>query len=139
VRYHKVFGIKKRVVRECDSRKKTFPVKYYKNTSTRASNMENYTIEELLEELHDEVLHDEEPEESGDSPPPAHLDADEIEEVIDTLTERLAALSQHDIDAYLEYFESDDDESRSSDLNGFDDFGSERENEVGAVVDNASH
>jgi hypothetical protein len=44
-----------------------------------------------LEELHDEELNDE--EESGDLPPPALLDAEEIEKVIGTLTERLAALS----------------------------------------------
>jgi hypothetical protein len=55
------------------------------------------------------------------------------------LTERLAALSQNDIDAYLESFESDYDESCSSDLNDFDDFGSEEESEVGAVDDDAAH
>jgi hypothetical protein len=49
------------------------------------------------------------------------------EEVIDTSTERLAPLSQNDIDAFLESFESDD-----------DDFRSEEEDEVGAV-DDASH
>jgi hypothetical protein len=54
--------------------------------------MENYTEEELLEELHDEELHEEEPEEREDDPPPAPLNAEEIEELIDTLTERLAAL-----------------------------------------------
>jgi hypothetical protein len=51
--------------------------------------------------------------------------------VIDTLKERLAALSQNDIAAYLESFESDDDESCSSDLNDFDDFGSEEDDQVG--------
>jgi hypothetical protein len=89
-----------------------------------------YTKEELLEELHDEELHDEEPYES---------DAEGIEEVIDTLTECLAALPQNDIDAYLESFESDNDESCSSDLNDVDYFGSEEEDEVGAIVDDASH
>jgi hypothetical protein len=109
------------VVREYNPRKKTFVVKYYKNeTSKRASKVENYTKEELLEELHDE-----EPEESGDDPPPALLHAEEIEEVIDTLTERIAALSQNDIGAYLESFESDDDESCASDLDDFDDYGNE--------------
>jgi hypothetical protein len=54
------------------------------------------------------------------------------------LTEHLAALSQNDIDAYLESFESDDDESSSSDLDDFGDYGSEEEDEVGAVVDDAS-
>jgi hypothetical protein len=78
--------------------------------------VEDYTKEDLLEELHDEELHDEEPEESEDDPPD-HLDAEEIEEMIDTLTERLATLSHNDID----------------DLNYFDDFGSEKEDEVGAV------
>jgi hypothetical protein len=39
--------------------------------------------------------------------------------VIDNLTERLAALSQNDSDAYLESFESDD-ESRSSDLENWE-------------------
>jgi hypothetical protein len=58
--------------------------------------------------------------------------------VIDSLTEHLAALSQNDIDAYLESFERDDDESCSSDLNGFDDFGSDEEDEVGSVGDDAS-
>jgi hypothetical protein len=54
VRYHKLLGIKE-VVREYNPRKKTFVVKYCKNeTSRRASKMENYTQEELLEELHDE-------------------------------------------------------------------------------------
>jgi uncharacterized membrane protein len=48
--------------------------------------------------LHDEELHEEEPEERENDPPPAPLNAEEIE-VIDTLTERLAALSQNDIDA----------------------------------------
>jgi hypothetical protein len=48
-------------------------------------------------------------------------------------------MSQHDIDAYLESFESDNDESCSSGLNDFNDFGSEEEDEVGAVVDDASH
>jgi hypothetical protein len=80
-----------------------------------------------LEELHGEELHNEEPYKSEDDPPPAHLDAEDIEEVIDTLTERLAALSQNDSDAYLQSFESDDDESCSSDLNDFDDLGSEEE------------
>jgi hypothetical protein len=75
----------------------------------------------------------------GGDPTPAPLNAEEIEEVIDTLTEYLAALSQNDIDAYLESFESDDDESYSSDLNDFDDFGSEEEDEVGAVNDDDSH
>jgi hypothetical protein len=70
--------------------------------------------------------------------PPALFDAEEIEEVIDTLTERLAALSQNDIDAYLESFESDVDESCSSYLDDFDDYGSEKEDEFGAVVDDAS-
>jgi hypothetical protein len=45
--------------------------------------------------------------------------------VIDTLKERLNALSQNDIDAYLDFFESDDDESCSSDLDDFDHYGSE--------------
>jgi hypothetical protein len=49
------------------------------------------------------------------------VNAEEIEEVIDTLTERLAALSQNDIDAYLESFRSDDDASCSSDLNDSND------------------
>jgi hypothetical protein len=75
------------VVRENNPWKKTFVVKYYKNeTSKGASKMENYTQEELLEELYDEELHDEEPEEREDDPPPAPLNAEEIEEVIDTLT-----------------------------------------------------
>jgi hypothetical protein len=54
----------------------------------------NYTKEELLEVLHihDEELHDEEPEENGDDLPPALLDAEEIEEVIDTLPSHFAAL-----------------------------------------------
>jgi hypothetical protein len=46
---------------------------------------------------------------------------------VNTLTESLTTLSQNDIDAYLESFESEDDESCSSDLNDFDDFGSEEE------------
>jgi hypothetical protein len=53
--------------------------------------------------------------------PPAPINVEAIEEVIDTLTERLVTLSQNDIDTYLESFESDDDESYSSDLNDFDD------------------
>jgi hypothetical protein len=62
VRCHKVLGIKG-VVREYNSRKKTFVLKYYKNeTSKRASKKENYTQEEMLEELHDEELHEEKPE-----------------------------------------------------------------------------
>jgi hypothetical protein len=60
-------------------------------------------------------------------PPHALLDAEEIEEMIDTLTKHIAALSQNDIDAYLESFESDDDESCSSDLDDFDDYGSGEE------------
>jgi hypothetical protein len=76
VRYHKVLAIKK-VVREYNSRKKTFIVKYYKNeTSKRASNMENYTQEGLLEVINDEELHEEEPEEKGDDPPRAPLNAE---------------------------------------------------------------
>jgi hypothetical protein len=63
-------------------------------------------------------------------PPPALLDAEEIEEVIDTLTESRVALSQNDIDAYLESFESDDDESCSSDFDDFDEYGSEEEDQV---------
>jgi hypothetical protein len=87
VRYHKVLGIKG-VVREYNPGKKTFVVKYYKNeTSKRASKMDFFTQEELLEELHDEELHDEEPEEREDDPTPAPLDVEEIEEVIDTLTD----------------------------------------------------
>jgi hypothetical protein len=43
------------------------------------------------------------------------------------------------IDAYLESFESDDDKSCSSDLDDFNDYGSEEEEEVGAVIDDASH
>jgi hypothetical protein len=105
VRYHKVLG-SKGVVREYNPRKKTFVVKYYKNErSKRASNMENYTQEELLEEVRDEELHKEEPEEREDDPPPAPLNAEEIEEAVDTLTERFAALSQNDIGAFLESFE----------------------------------
>jgi hypothetical protein len=50
--------------------------------------------------------------------------------VIDTLTERLAALSQSDSVAYLESFKIDDDERCSSDLVAFDDYGSEEEDEV---------
>jgi hypothetical protein len=53
--------------------------------------------------------------------------------VIDTLAECLAALSQSNIDAYLESFESDDAESCMSDLEDFDDYGSEENNEVGMV------
>jgi hypothetical protein len=52
------------------------------------SKVEDCTKEELLEELHDE-----EPEESGDGPTPALLDATKIEEVIDSLTERLPSLT----------------------------------------------
>jgi hypothetical protein len=59
--------------------------------------------------------------------------------VIDMLTERLAALSQKDIDAHLESIESDDDESCSSDLDDFNDYGSEEEDEAGAVINDASH
>jgi hypothetical protein len=62
---------------------------------------------------------------SGDDPPPVLHDAEDNEEVIDNLTELLAALSQNDSDAYLESFESDDDESCSSDLDDFDNYGSE--------------
>jgi hypothetical protein len=51
--------------------------------------------------------------ESGYDQTPAFLDAEEIEEVIDTLTEHMTDLSQNDSDAYLEYFESDDGESFS--------------------------
>jgi hypothetical protein len=40
---------------------------------------------------------------------------------------------------HLESFQSDDDESCSSDLDDFDDYGSEEEDEVGKVVDDASH
>jgi hypothetical protein len=123
------------MVIEYNPQKKTFGVKYYKNeTSKRASKVVDYTKEELLEELNDE-----EPEESGDDPPPSLLDAEENEEVIDTLTECLAALSQNDIGAYLEYFESDDYESCLSDLNVFDDYGSEEEDEVGAFIADATH
>jgi hypothetical protein len=43
--------------------------------------------------VHDDQLNDEEPEESGDDPPLGLLDAEEIEEVIDTLTEHLAGRS----------------------------------------------
>jgi hypothetical protein len=94
-RPHKVFG-HIGVVREYNLRKKTFFVKYYKNeTSKHASNAEKYTKEEYLEELHDEELHDEEPYESGDDPTPALLDAEELEEAIDTLTACLATLSQN--------------------------------------------
>jgi hypothetical protein len=51
-----------------------------------------------------------------------------------------AALSQHDIGAYLESFgNDDDDESCSSDFDDFDDYGSEEEDEVGAVIDDALH
>jgi hypothetical protein len=42
------------------------------------------------------------------------------------------------IAAYLESFESDDHENCSSDLDGLNDYGSEEE-EVGAVIDDASH
>jgi hypothetical protein len=77
----KVFIIKG-MVREYNSRKKTFLVRVRVRVSKRASEMENYTKEELLEELHDE-----EPEESEDDPAPTHLDAVEIEEVIDSMTE----------------------------------------------------
>jgi hypothetical protein len=90
----------------------------------------NYTKEELLEELHDEELRDVEPEESGDDPAAALVDTEEIEEVIDNLTERRAALSQNDSDAYLEYFESDN-EIFSSDFDDFDDYASEEEDEFG--------
>jgi hypothetical protein len=51
----------------------------------------------------------------------------------------LHAPSQNYIDAYLESFESDDDESCSSDFNGFDFFGSEKGDFVGAVIDYSSH
>jgi hypothetical protein len=54
------------------------------------------------------------------------------------LTDCLVILSQNDVDAYLESFESDYDESCSSDLDEFGD-GSEEEDEVGAVFDDASH
>jgi hypothetical protein len=43
------------------------------------------------------------------------------------------------IDAYLKSFESYDDESCSSDLDDFNDYGSEEEEEVGAVIDDAPH
>jgi hypothetical protein len=53
---------------------------------------------------------------------------------------RLVSGSFTDIDAYLESFESKNDEkSCSSDLNYFDDFGSEEEHEVRAVDDYPSH
>jgi hypothetical protein len=69
VRYHELLG-SKGVVREYNQWKKTFVVKYYKNeTSKRASKMENYTQEELTEELYNEELHHEEPEEREDDPP----------------------------------------------------------------------
>jgi hypothetical protein len=45
--------------------------------------------------------------------------------VIDILTECIVFLSQNDIDAYLESFESDEDGKFSSDLDDFDDYGSE--------------
>jgi hypothetical protein len=48
-------------------------------------------------------------------------------------------MSQHDIDAYLESLESDYDESCSSYLDDFDYYGSEEEDEVGSVVNDASH
>jgi hypothetical protein len=41
--------------------------------------------------------------------------------------------------AYLESFESDDDKSCSSDLDDLDDYRSEEEDEIGTVVDDASH
>jgi hypothetical protein len=81
-----------------------------------------------------EELYDEEPEESGDYHHPDIINDEEIEEVIDTLTDCLAALSQNNRDAYLESFESDDDESSLADLVDSDDYGSEKEDEVGAVV-----
>jgi hypothetical protein len=65
----------------------------------------------LSEELHDEKL-----EEREDAHPP-----------------------RSSIDAYLASFFSDDDESCSSDLDDFNDYGSEEEEEVGAVIDDASH
>jgi hypothetical protein len=54
--------------------------------------VENYTKEEFLEELNGE-----EPEESEDYHPPNIIDAEEIEEVIDNLTDFLAALSQNNM------------------------------------------
>jgi hypothetical protein len=50
--------------------------------------------------------------------------------VIDTLTECFAALSQNRSDAYLESFESDDDESSLADLVDSHDYGSEKEDEA---------
>jgi hypothetical protein len=135
MRYHKVLGIKG-VVREYNPRK-TISTRMrqasahprwksiHRRNCWKSYMMKNYTKKNQKK---GRMIH-----------PPAPLNAEEIEEVIDILTERLAALSQNDIDAYLESFESDDDESCSSDLNDFDDFGSEEEDEVGAVDDDASH
>jgi hypothetical protein len=55
---------------EYNALKTTSVVKYYKNaTSKHASKVGNYIKkEELFEELHDEELNDQEPEESGDTP-----------------------------------------------------------------------
>jgi hypothetical protein len=84
---------------------------YYNNEKRkRTYKVENYTNEELSEELHDE-----EPEESEDDPP----------------------LLFYWCIPWI--FESDDDESCSSDLDDFNDYGSEEEEEVGAVIDDASH
>jgi hypothetical protein len=69
---------------------------YNNEKRKRTYKVKNYTNEELSEEIHDE-----EPEESEDDPP------------------------RSSIDAYLEFFESDDDESCSSDLDDFNDYGSE--------------
>jgi hypothetical protein len=52
----------------CCTRNDRYAALFLSFTEDRASKMENYTQEELLEELHDAELREEEPEERKDDP-----------------------------------------------------------------------